>query len=178
SVYWDYFNPAYLFFSGGSNLTTTTRQVGVFLAPVGIFLLVGVCAWGRRRPVTATIVLLAGLMLAPLPATLVDERYAVQRELVLLPFAVLVGVFGVRWMAQQPRAWTRLAAVALLAAVPVQFAYFYRDYFAGYRLRSADWFDPTNLRGESGSLLSDTVQPGRASDVTDDLALWSAPWQC
>ncbi|HJZ78046.1 MAG TPA: glycosyltransferase family 39 protein [Vicinamibacterales bacterium] len=177
SVYWDYFNPAYLFFSGGSNLTTTTRQVGVFLAPVGIFLLVGVCALWRRRPVTATIVLLAGLMLAPLPATLVDERYAVQRELVLLPFAVLVGVFGVRWMAQQPRAWTRLAAVALLAAVPVQFAYFYRDYFAGYRLRSAYWFDPTNLRGVSDYLLSDTVHAAPALYFSENLDDVSARWQ-
>ena len=31
SIYWDYFNPAFLFFSGGSNLTMATRKAGVFL---------------------------------------------------------------------------------------------------------------------------------------------------
>ena len=41
SVYWDYFNPAYLFFSGGSNLSTATRKVGVFLLPVSVFLACG-----------------------------------------------------------------------------------------------------------------------------------------
>ena len=34
SVYWDYFNPAFLFFTGGSNLTTGTRRAGVFLIPM------------------------------------------------------------------------------------------------------------------------------------------------
>src|SRR6185295_4189153 len=132
-----YFNPAYLLFSGGSNLTTATRQVGVLLVPIGVFLLTGAGALWRRRPVPVTVVLRAGLVLAPLPATLVDERYAVQRELVLLPFAVLVAVFGVRWMVRRQGVWNRLIAAALLVAVTIQFATFYRDYFTGYRLRSA-----------------------------------------
>ncbi|HXI27058.1 MAG TPA: glycosyltransferase family 39 protein [Vicinamibacterales bacterium] len=177
SVYWDYFNPAYLLFSGGSNLTTATRQVGVLLVPVGVFLLAGAGALWRRRPVPVTVVLLSGLVLAPLPATLVDERYAVQRELVLLPFAVLVAVFGVRWMVRRQGVWNRLIAAALLVAVPIQFATFYRDYFTGYRLRSAYWFDPTNLRGVSDFLLSDAAGAAPALYFSEKLDDVSARWQ-
>jgi 4-amino-4-deoxy-L-arabinose transferase-like glycosyltransferase len=49
SVYWDYFNPAFLFFSGGSNLTHGTRLAGVFLLPVAVFLVAGVYELGQRR---------------------------------------------------------------------------------------------------------------------------------
>jgi hypothetical protein len=38
----------------------------------------------------------------------------------------------------------RAVAVALLAAVPLQFAFFYADYMTGYRLRSAFWFNGNN----------------------------------
>jgi 4-amino-4-deoxy-L-arabinose transferase-like glycosyltransferase len=174
SVYWDYFNPAFLFFSGGSNLTTATRRAGVFLAPVGVFLLAGIAALWRRRPATVTVVLLAGVAFAPLPATLVDERYAIQRELVLLPFAALVAAFGVRHLLQQQRAWLRIVAVALLLAMPIQFVYFYRDYFDGYRLRSAYWFDPTNFRAVSDHLL---VQEAPAFYFSRDLDDVAPRWQ-
>ena len=154
SVYWDYFNPAYLFFSGGSNLTTATRQVGVLLLPTSVFLACGVYDLWQRRRSAAGIVLLAGLAIAPLPATLVDERYAVQRELVVLPFAVLISVFGVAFVMRRPKRFIRLAAVLLLLAMPIQYAYFYRDYFTDYQVRSAYWFDPINFRGVAEYVLS------------------------
>jgi hypothetical protein len=36
--------------------------------------------------------------------------------------------------------------VLLLAAMPVQFAFIYRDYFTHYKLRSAFYYDPVNFR--------------------------------
>jgi len=154
SVYWDYFNPAYLFFSGGSNLTHTTRRVGVFLLPVSVFLVCGVYdLWSRRRS-AVSVVLLAGLALAPLPATLVDERYAIQRELFVLPFGVLIAVFGVEFLLRQPRYFVRLAAMLLLLAMPIQYAYFYRDYLTDYRVRSAFWFDPIDFRDVAEYVMS------------------------
>ena len=74
SVYWDYFNPAYLFLSGGSNPSMATRKVGVFLLPVGVFLACGLYECWRRRSVVMSAVLVAGLAVAPLPATFVNER--------------------------------------------------------------------------------------------------------
>jgi hypothetical protein len=145
SVYWDYFNPAYLFFAGGSNLTTSTRKVGVFLLPVSVFLVVGIHDLWRRRSAIG-LVLVAGLALSPIPAVLVDERYAVQRELFVLPLGVLISVFGVAFLLRQQGQLIRLGTVLLLLAMPIQYAYFHHDYFTDYRVRSAFWFDPINFR--------------------------------
>jgi Dolichyl-phosphate-mannose-protein mannosyltransferase len=155
SVYWDYFNPAYLFFSGGSNLTHATRRAGVFLLPVSVLLVCGIVDLCRRPRSAISVVLLAGLALAPLPATLVDERYAVQRELFVLVFAVLISVFGVAFLLRRPRSPVRLlVTVLLLLALPVQYAYFYRDYFTDYRVRSAFWFDPVDFRDVADHLIA------------------------
>jgi hypothetical protein len=154
SVYWDYFNPAYLFFSGGSNPTTATRRAGVFLAPVGVFLVFGIYDLWQRRSSAASIVLLAGLALAPVPATLVDERYAIQRALLVLPFGVLISVFGSAFLLRQPKGLVRAATVVLLLAMPLQYASFYRDYFTDYRIRSAWWFDPIDFRDVAEYLIS------------------------
>src|SRR5678816_84796 len=96
SQYWSFFDPAYLFLTGGyANVVNSTRHVGVFpmpfiaLVPVGL----GVLAF-RRRPVVDALIL-AAFASAPLAACLaVPERYAIDRELELLPFGVLIAVAG------------------------------------------------------------------------------------
>jgi len=177
SVFWDYFNPAYLFFSGGSNLTNATRRAGVFLLPLSVFLACGIAELLRRRRKPASIVLLAGLVVAPAAATLVDERYAVQRELFVLPFAVLISVLGVAWLLRQPPAAVRLATFALLAAMPVQYAFFNYDYFTDYRRRSAYWFDPIDFRDVAEFVFADDAGGGVpevyfSRDLDDGAARW------
>ena len=137
SVYWDYFNPAFLFFSGGSGLTTATRRAGVFLWPVGVFLACGIYDLIVRWPRAMAVMLLGGVLLAPLPATFVDERYAIQRELFLLPFVALVAACGAALLLRHRLRGVQALAVVLLLAVPGQYVAFYRDYFDGYRMRSA-----------------------------------------
>ena len=178
SIYWDYFNPAYLFFSGGSNLTHSTRKAGVFLLPVCVFLLAGICdLWARRRS-AVSIVLLAGFALSAVPATLVDERYAVQRALFVLPFGVLITVFGAAHLLRSPRYIIRLATMLLLLSLPVHFAYFDRDYFAEYRTRSAVWFDPVNVRGVAEYVIANE-RPASAPAVllSEDLDDVAARWK-
>jgi 4-amino-4-deoxy-L-arabinose transferase-like glycosyltransferase len=181
SVYWDYFNPAYLFFSGGSNLSTATRRAGVFLLPVSVFLPCGICELWRTRQATMhaamSTVLVAGVAAAPLPATLVGERYAIQRELVVLPFVVLIATFGAAFLLRHPMGAIRLAGVLLLLAVPVQFADFYQDYFNDYRIRSAFSFDPANFRGVAEYLISSnssgqTPLMYLSEDLDDVAARW------
>jgi 4-amino-4-deoxy-L-arabinose transferase-like glycosyltransferase len=177
SVYWDYFNPAFLFFSGGSNLTNGTRQAGVFLLPVAVFLVAGVYELWRQRPRIVGWILMAGLAIAPIPATLVDERYAIQRALIVVPFAVLIASFGVSCLLRTSSSMVRFAAVALLLAMPVQYASFYRDYFAGYRMRSAYWFDPIDFRSVAESLIaSDTPDAPKLVYLSQDLDDAPARW--
>jgi 4-amino-4-deoxy-L-arabinose transferase-like glycosyltransferase len=178
SVYWDYFNPAYLFFSGGSNLSTATRKVGVFLLPISVFLAFGVRETWRRAAQAVGVLLLGGLAVAPLPPTLVGERYAIQRELVVLPFAVLLATAGVIFLLRHPRRAIRAAGFVLLLAAPVQFAAFYRDYFTDYRIRSAFAFDPANFRGVADYLLStDSSRPSPLIYLSEDLDDVAARWR-
>jgi hypothetical protein len=154
SVYWDYYNPAYLFFSGGSNLAIATRRAGVFPLAFALFLVCGVSELWMRRRSSVALVLLAGFATAPLGATLVDDRYAIQRELVVVPFGVLVAVFGITFLLRHRQLIVRGIAVLLLASIPIQFGVFYRDYLTDYQIRSAFWFDPTDFRDVSRYMLA------------------------
>ena len=154
SVYWDYYNPAYLFFSGGSNLAIATRRAGVFPVAFAPLLVCGAYELWTRRRSSGALMLLAGLATAPLGATLVDDRYAIQRELVVVPFGVLVAVFGAVFLLQHRRGLARGAGVLLLASIPLQFGVFFHDYQTDYQVRSAFWFDPTDFRDVSEYMLT------------------------
>jgi uncharacterized membrane protein len=153
SVYWDYFNPSYLFLSGGSRPVDSTRRAGVFLAPVAVFLLAGVVELWRRRDVVFNKILLAGLVLAPAAATLLNERYRPDRELFLMPFGVLISALGAVWMWSR-QGVARLAVLVLCVASAIQFAWFYRDYLTDYPVRSEVYFDPYDFRTIAAYVIS------------------------
>jgi hypothetical protein len=123
-------------------------------------------------------VLVAGFALSAVPATLVNERYAVQRALFVLPFGILISVFGAAYLLRSPRRVTRMAAMLLLVAMPIQAAYFGRDYFGEYRIRSAVWFDPVNVRGVAEYVIANEP-PASAPAVflSDDLDDVAARWK-
>ena len=143
SQYWSFFDPAYLFLTGGfANVVNSTRHVGVFpmsfvaLVPIGVAALV----W-RRRPVVDALVL-AAFVTAPLAACLaVPEPYAIDRELELLPFGVLIAVAGARHLLTTHGRASRAAGMLLLAAVPLHFAFFSVDYYRDYPRGAAFWFN-------------------------------------
>lgn len=142
SLYWAYFDPSYLFLTGGPSLTTSTGRVGVFLLPVAVWLPCGLYALvrdGRAR--VARPVLLGGLLLAPLPAVMRGEAGMVQRALAVLPFAALIAVWGFRWLRASGRAAGWWLSTALVATLPLQFAVFAHDYWTHYKRRSAFYYD-------------------------------------
>ena len=96
TVLWDYFNPSFLFFAGGSNPTMATRQAGVFLLPIAIFLLIGIYALIKERS-RAGMVLLAVFVAAPVPIALTmpdAPSYSIARAFTLVPFGVLIAAAG------------------------------------------------------------------------------------
>jgi 4-amino-4-deoxy-L-arabinose transferase-like glycosyltransferase len=148
SLYWRFFDPAYLFVSGGfTRLTNSTRHVAVFPLPFLALVPLGLIQLSTRRRTPASLVILLGFALAPVAACLtVLEPYASDRELVLLPFGVLIAAFGAeRLLAVRTRSG-RLAAIGLLALIPLHFVFFEIDYFGDYHRRAAFWFD-WNHRG-------------------------------
>jgi 4-amino-4-deoxy-L-arabinose transferase-like glycosyltransferase len=138
-VYYDFFNPSMLFFSGDGSLLSSTRQAGVFLLPFAALLPLGIyhVLAHHRRPLP--LLVLAGFLTAPL-AAVIALAVTIHRALVMLPFGALLAVYGVEWIWLQPRRW-RVAGVVLLGLMPLQFAWFYRDYLTDYRVRSAFWFE-------------------------------------
>jgi 4-amino-4-deoxy-L-arabinose transferase-like glycosyltransferase len=168
SLYWYFFDPSYLFLTGGyANIMDSTRRVGVFLAPLIVFVPAGIAylAGGVRE--RGRMLLLLGLLTAPLAAVLVvPEPYAVDRELELLPFAVLIGAFGVRALMRASNVWLRRAAVALMVAVPLHFAFLCYDYWRDYPLRAAYWFGGNNRAALE--MIIDREPPGHASPIYFD----------
>ena len=94
NLYYDFFAPGFLFVSGGSNVTNSTREAGVFLSSFAVFLLAGLYDAVTRPAREKTLVVL-GFLTAPLAACLVVENYAIDRALALLPFGALLATYGI-----------------------------------------------------------------------------------
>ena len=158
SLYWYFFDPGYLFLSGGyTNVVNSTRHIGVFLAPLIVFVPIGLVCLATTRGSPEAWLLLIGFLTAPLAACLVvPEPYAVDRELAILPFGVLTAVVGVKYMFDRGGGW-RTAAWCLLAIVPIHFAVFCVEYFGAYRVQSAAWFE-FNRRGAIEEILAREAQ--------------------
>jgi 4-amino-4-deoxy-L-arabinose transferase-like glycosyltransferase len=148
SLYWRFFDPAYLFVSGGfARLTNSTRHVAIFLLPFLVFVPLGLIQMVTVRRTPTSLVVFLGFALAPVAACLtVLEPYASDRELVLLPFGVLIAAFGVERLLAWRTRWGRAGAMSLLALIPIHFLFFEIDYFGDYHRRAAFWFD-WNHRG-------------------------------
>lgn len=176
AVYWDFFNPSLLFFSGDSSLINSTRLTGVFVWPVGVFLLLGLYRIVAAERTWTNGLLVAAFVSAPLAAVLVAE-VAIRRALLMLPFAVLIATVGVRWLfSTRPRAW-RAAAVVLLALVAVEFSSFRRDYFSDYRNRSGVWFGG-NIRGGLEALVQgERERPSSAVYISNRIPFVDAYWE-
>ncbi len=145
AVYWDYFNPSFLFFAGDTGLLNGTRYTGVFLLPMLILIpggvLASLIAGGCGRWL-----LMMLLAASPLAAVVVAERYRINRALIMLPVAAIIATVAVEDLWRRRGRVGRWVAIALVASLPLQFGAFYRDYFGDYRVRSYPWFE-YNLRG-------------------------------
>ena len=176
AVYWDFFNPSLLFFSGDSSLINSTRLTGVFVWPVGVFLLLGLYRIVTSERTWTNGLLVAAFVTGPLAAVLVAE-VAIRRALLMLPFAVLIAIIGLRWMfSTRPHAW-RAAAVVLLALVAFEFGSFRRDYFSDYRNRSGVWFGG-NIRGGLEALVQrERERPSSTVYVSNRIPFVDAYWE-
>jgi 4-amino-4-deoxy-L-arabinose transferase-like glycosyltransferase len=123
-IYWQYFSPTLLFFSGEAAVLNSARHVGLLPFPVALLLGIGLYRITRRRT-RIDMLLLAGLLLAPVAAAL-EPSLAVRRILVILPFAILIAAIGIDDLFARPRG--RIVAAAVLVFTVVQFAVFFTRY--------------------------------------------------
>ena len=171
-AWWSYFDPDYLFLSGDSSMTNSTRQAGLFPLAAAVLMPLGIYALASRRGLARLV--LVGLISAPLAVVLTGtldlNRY---RGLFVLPFGVLVSTYGLEFLWTRSRIW-RWAAIVLIVSMPLQFWGFYQDYMGPYRDSSGVWFGK-NVRGAVAEAIShadahDTVLVSRGVPYGD--AYW------
>jgi 4-amino-4-deoxy-L-arabinose transferase-like glycosyltransferase len=133
NLYMTFFGPGYLFVSGSSGLVGSTRNVGIFLAPTLPLMLIGLReALLKYSP--AAVIVVAGVFLPPVAASVVAEPFAAGRAMTMIPFALLLAAWGaaVLFDAKPLPGLTSLIAAAGAAALVLAGAYL------AYRLRGGD----------------------------------------
>ena len=142
SLYWTFFDPAYLFLIGGyTSLTATTRLVGVFLMPFLLLIPLGLMQMVTHARNAASVVIVTGFLLAPLAAVLtVREPYSTSRQLPIVLFGAIIATYGI----QRILTWRgagRAIAVATLALLPLHYLFFVNHYFGAYHGYAAAPFE-------------------------------------
>lgn len=163
-VYFSYFNPSMLFFSGAGSLVQSTRNAGFFVVPF-LVLLPGAIVYVLKRDVEwfAWLALVA-FFASPLAASIVDERGAVQRVMSLAPFGGILVAYLVMRVSADSRAWLRWGTWTLVAVGLIAFARFHADYLGDYRQRSSFYFEQ-NIRGALETAIGEAREAGEASTV-------------
>ena len=145
ATYRSFFEWSFLFDRAETHVMSSTYTTGVFLKAMKVLIPIGAYQILRNRRTPFTLLLLAAFLAAPLAASLVPEKHAIDRALLLLPMGALIGAFGVDWLLM-PRIWFatwagRAVCAGLFVWMAVQFNGFYRDYLTDYPLRASFWFD-------------------------------------
>ncbi|MBI2268194.1 MAG: glycosyltransferase family 39 protein [Candidatus Blackburnbacteria bacterium] len=150
-VYVNYFNPKFLFLRGDASLIHSTQKTGVLLFPLAIFVPLGIFSALRKwEPLEK--ILVAGFFTAPIAATIAGDHYRISRALFILPFAVILATYGVKFLFSLRSRKCQVLGLVLLFAIPLQGFYFLYDYFTDYRLRSYSWFN-NNVPGALESII-------------------------
>ena len=94
-VYYDYFNPAFLFLTGR-----------VLLMPLAVLIPAGFVQMVSHERTLLTRVSIAGFLAAPFAASLTADAPTPARILFITPFAAIVSAYGLKWLLAW-RHWTR-----------------------------------------------------------------------
>lgn len=143
-IYWSYFDPTFLFIQGGNARNLSTGDTGVFLYPVAVLAPIGL--YHLRHNHVVRLLLVIGLLAAPIPAVIKGAPYAIQRASGLLIFVSLLSGIGLASLALSKRALARATAGVLAVLMVWQFAAFYGAYHDSYRIGSGQVYDPTAFR--------------------------------
>lgn len=143
SLYWTFFDPAYLFLIGGyTHLQATTRLVGVFLMPCIVLIPLGLIQMATAARSATSAIVVTGFMVAPLAAVLtVREPYATSRQMSIVVFGAIIATYGVQRLASWRGVIGRAMAIGVLALLPLHFGFFMSHYFGAYHGYSAAPFE-------------------------------------
>ena len=129
SLYWGFFDPSWLFFSG-MNRGGVLRGAAPFLLPMAVLVPLGISRALKDPAPTTALILIGGLVVAPMAASTFGVAHNIGQAMTVAPFAVLLAGFGIERILGTASILWRILGLAWLALVPIQFAYFYVSYLA------------------------------------------------
>ncbi len=141
SSYFTYFSPKVLFVEGDRSLIHSTGKIGVFSFGMAFFILFGILEVLRRKDDWFSKLILFGFLTYPIAPSIVNDPQRISRGLVVVPFAVLLAVYGIYFLRNQKDRIFKTLSVAIIIFIIVDFGIFLNDYFGNYRVRSWRWFN-------------------------------------
>jgi 4-amino-4-deoxy-L-arabinose transferase-like glycosyltransferase len=105
SFYWGFFDPSWLFFTGPAK-TGVLRGTAPFLWPMAVLVPLGVAQTLKMGRSPVPILLIGGLLIAPMAAATLGLPHNIGQAMTVVPFAVLLAGFGLERI------------VSLIAALP------------------------------------------------------------
>ncbi len=155
SSYLSYFHPRTLFTVGDSSPIHSTGQVGAFLFPVLFLLVFGILEVLFNKKDKFSRLILFGFLTFPIGPAIVSQPQRISRGLVIIPFVILLSVYGISFLLKSREKSFKPFLVAILILCSFQFAFFLNDYFGEYRERSYGEFN-NNIGGGLESVLRST----------------------
>ena len=152
--YLSYFDSAILFTTGDKTLIHSTGRTGVFLFPLVFLLVFGALCAVRQKDYFSELVLI-GFLTYPLAPALINDPGRISRALVVIPFGILLSIYGVKFMYESKEKLLKSILYTLLSFIFLSFIFFLNDYFGNYRVRSRAVFN-NNVGGAFESVLKST----------------------
>jgi hypothetical protein len=170
--YVNYFTPEYLLTSGDENLRQHTGDRGELLAPCVLALVLGVALFlcvRRFRRVRFHSVLLGGLFLSPISASLTLDQHHSLRAFSLVVFAIPIALYGFHHVLRKARYVAALLVVATLFSA----GSFVKYYFGPYRATTIAAFEYYGIREailkavreDATRVVLDSRRPSRHADL-------------
>lgn len=134
--YFSYFSPKFLFFEGGTQYQFSLPNHGLLYPINVIFFYLGVIHLIVRYSTSNNYkMVLAWLLLSPVPASLTNESFAVVRASTMLPMPELLVGIGFYWFIEKFSKFYKSILIFLyIISVVVSAKYYLTDYFTYYRL--------------------------------------------
>jgi len=159
SNYVTYLSPKILFIEGDRSLIHSTQMVGAFLFPIVFFLVFGLIKIIKEKNKFWKLILF-GFLTYPIAPSIVNDPQRISRGLIVIPFAILLSIYGIKFMLESKEKALRTLFILLMAISVFQFGQFLYDYFGEYRVRSYRWFND-----DIGGALESAIKSAQVRDV-------------
>lgn len=157
--YAGYFDPEILFIEGDRTLVHSTQKAGVFLFPLVFLILFGIVSATMRKDNFAKLVLF-GFLLYPAAPSLIEDPGRISRALIVIPFGVLLSVYGLEFLLRQKDIVFRKSLYLIYVLYLFLFVFFIRDYFTDYPRRSYRVFN-----GDIGGVVESALRSTKIRKV-------------